>query len=520
MTDLEKIQKIRDNPILWIELFGKIPDKSGKVVKLKMNPQQKYLMTNMQKYNIVLKSRQLGISSICMIYSLYLTLTKPNVTCLLMSHSMGSVSENFAKLRAMYDYLPDYVKLRETANNRTMLQFENHSKIICCTCGSKDNCRGSSIIFAHISEASSCKEENLNTQLVAIEQALVPGGKLIIESTAKGVGNTFHTLWTGAVGNENNYMPFFFPWWSDKGKNSMFGKEYKEFAELYKAREGHSLTVDELDETEQWLYDKGTTLEMLMWRRIKIRNNGESAFVQEFPSNDTEAFLNSDGANVFDIKAIHERLMGVDKYTKILKSPENLPKEVKPYKQYLKIWEYPQKGKRYYIGGDFSEGLSGKHDYSVIEVFDINGFQCAEFRTNKVKPYIMAEILWRLGLYFNRALMCIERASAGQTIISKLVEEYRYMNMVRYKYFDRARGKRSSKWGWETSQTSKPKMINDFVEMFETGQMCINSKELLNEMKVFQSEDGKMGAVVGSHDDTVMATALAIIAMREKAYYA
>ena len=495
-----------------METFVSVPDKPGRVVKLKLTPEQRWLMKHKQKYNIVLKSRQLGISTVAMCYALYLALTKKNITCLMMSFSIKSVSVIFSKLRTIYDYLPDYVKLKETANNRTELAFENNSKIMVATCGTQDNARGSTLAFAHLSEVG-LMNENLETQLVAIEQALAPGSCIILESTAKGL-NKFHDLWQKAVSKENNYVPFFFPWYKDK---RMFASEYIEFSEMYKARNGKYLEENELDEKEQLLYDKGATLHMLMWRRVRIKNTDEEFFMQEFPSTPTEAFLNSDGANIFDIKCIHERLINIDKYAKFLQIPKNISPILKQNKQYLKIWKYPVSGERYYVGSDCAEGLAGDHDYSVIEVLDSDGFQCAEFRTNRIKPYIFSEILYEMALYYNNALLCIERASAGITIIEKIRDTYKYVNMMRYKSFD-AKGKAVRKWGWETSQSSKPKMINSFVELFETGGMCVNSKELLKEMKLFQSVDGKMCAISG-HDDCVMAMALAIVAMINRVHY-
>lgn len=513
MTDAEKLKIIINDPMLWMKTFANIPDKEGRVVRFNPTPQQLYLIKNMQKYNVILKARQGGISSVIMLYAIYLALTKPNVTCLLMSHSMQSVSENFSKLRAMYDYLPEYIKLKETANNRTMLSFDNHSKIVCCTCGAKDNARGSSLILAHISEVGLCKDENVQAQLIAIGQAVVPGGKIFLESTARGI-NSFHTIWSKAVNGESSYYPIFFPWYKEK---RMFADEYIEFSELWKARKGQYLTEEELDETEQWLLERGATIQMLMWRRIKIMNDGEGAFMQEFPSTPEEAFLNSDGANIFDVKCIYDRLLNLDKYTSILKIPNTISPVLKQNKRYLKIWKYPIVGERYYIGCDSAEGLGGEHDYSVIEVLDKDGFQCAEFRSNKIKPYAFAEILYEMARYYDNALVCIERASAGITIIEKLRDTYRYQNLMKYKSFD-ARGKTVRKWGWETSQTSKPKMINAFVELFETGGICINSKELLNEMKLFQSDGGKMSAVSG-HDDCVMSMALAIVAFIHRIHY-
>ena len=67
------------------------------------------------------------------------------------------------------------------------------------------------------------------------------------------------------------------------------------------------------------------------------------------------------------------------------------------------------------------------------------------------------------------------------------------------------------KVGWQTNTKTKPMLVNDFVELFETKQMIIKSKDLLQEMKVYEfADDGKMGAITGSHDDLVMAMGMAL----------
>ena len=62
-------------------------------------------------------------------------------------------------------------------------------------------------------------------------------------------------------------------------------------------------------------------------------------------------------------------------------------------------------------------------------------------------------------------------------------------------------------------------MINDFVELFETNQLVINSKDLLSEMKIFSFKDGKMSAIQGSHDDLVISFALAIVGIKSGVNY-
>ena len=64
MTLQEKVQKILSTPVLWGETFCKVINKLGKKVQFILNPQQKQLINSLEKYNIVLKSRQLGITTV------------------------------------------------------------------------------------------------------------------------------------------------------------------------------------------------------------------------------------------------------------------------------------------------------------------------------------------------------------------------------------------------------------------------------------------------------------------------
>lgn len=166
---------------------------------------------------------------------------------------------------------------------------------------------------------------------------------------------------------------------------------------------------------------------------------------------------------------------------------------------------------------DSGEGI-GK-DYSTVVVFDEDGEEVAMFKNNKIKPFEYAEIVNYIGHYFNKGILVVERASAGHTIIEKLRYEYKYMNMLKYKTYD-ARGKKKTKVGFETSSKSKGLIINNFREMFETGNIKLNSKETLEEMKVFEvKENGSMGAMQGYHDDLVMATAMALEGLKQGTYY-
>lgn len=513
MTNQEKLHRILADPILWIETFVNIVDKKGQLVPFKFNPQQKYIMRNKNKFNICLKSRQLGITSVALAFSLYMAITKPNSTCMIMSYSLDSANNIFEKLKQMYNDLPDCVRLETIANNRKELKFVNHSRIIVCTCGSKDNARGATLNFVHLSEVA-FMNEYLDKQLTAIEQALVPDGCMILESTANGL-NRFSELWNKSVSGEAPlWKPFFFSWVQDK---RMFADEYKEYRKRYKNIYGSYIAEDELDEKEIALMNKGASFDQLMWRRLKISNTSEEKFCQEFPSNPVEAFV-STGSGIFNAAIIQERLNSLNNTPKFKLPVSGIDPIIKKYNKYLTIWKLPVRGQRYYIGVDTGEGLGGSNDYSVISVINKDGFQCAEWRSNKVKPYEFAELVFKMAIWYNKGLLVIEKASAGHTVVDKIRHDYHYVNMYKYKAYDQKSGKSKRKIGWETTSKSKPMMISDMQEMFETGQCLVNSKDLLQEMKLFELVDGSMKAVSG-HDDTVMAFAMVLQGLKSGQYY-
>lgn len=508
MTHEEKIKIIWNDPRLFIENFIQIVDKRGKIVPFRLNELQDDFLSQMEKYNIILKSRQLGFSVFALAYSLYISITRANSTCLLMSYSIDSATGIFEKLKQMYFTIPDVIKPSLINNNKKELKFENGSRIIVATCGNKDVARGLTISFAHLSEVAFMKD-TISKQLLAIEQALTPSAKIILESTANGY-NYFSEIWNKAKSSENMYKPYFANWYENK---SMFKDDYINAVEIWKARNnGELLTLAELDAEELDLHKLGATIEQLMWRRLKIANNGGGDkglqnFYQEFPSTDTQAFI-STGNSVFDSKKIDERLRYLPRHLN-----RNQLKGLKDILQnYLNnslfIWEKPKLDMKYYLGVDSAEGVG--QDYSVIQVFSEEGVQVAEFRNNKIAPHVFAQVVLELGKYYNRGQLIVEKASAGHTVVSKLRHDYRYRNMYMHKEYD-ARGRAKKKVGYVTNSKTKPLMVNKFREMFEENQIVINSKTLLEEMKVFKIEGDKMGAISGMHDDCVMSTAMAIM---------
>lgn len=519
-TAKEKYKWFVKHPQKWIETFVKIPNKNGKIVSFKFNPMQKDFFYGIDKYNIILKARQGGMSVCICALALYYAITQDNIDCLLLSHTDESTRKVFNKLKIMFKTIPDWLRPKTDRNNRAELAFENGSTISCHTLGKRDVARGSSIKLIHLSEFGFVGDQ-AQKQLLSLEQSLVPSGKLIIESTANGIGNYYHDVYWKSVNNENAYKAFFFNWIDT---SCMFEDDYIEAERIYKnIHSGKTLTYDELNEDELALikkYGDKITIPMLIWRRNKISSAGEDGFRQEFPENSMEAFL-STGNAVFSNEIIHKNQQRIESQKEKYipkKKIVDLPILLKDYyNKSFKIYELPRSGDRYVIGADISQGV-GK-DYHVAVVYHLKtGKEVAIFRNNKLRPDQMADVINALGRYYNKALISVELASGGHATIERLYYTLKYRNMTRYQSYDDF-GKGITQIGYSTNSKTKGIVINTLREMFEKGLIQVNSKELLEEMTVFQCIDGKYGAMAGKHDDIIMATAICCETIKSPIFY-
>ncbi|MDF2544256.1 MAG: Terminase-like family [Herbinix sp.] len=504
-----------EHKIDWIETFIKIADKESNIVPFILTDEQREFVDNLDKENVVLKSRQLGLSSVVIALSIRACIVKDNITSVLISHDQKSTNAIFAKLKQQFFSLPDWIRPELLTNNRQELSFANGGKITCMTAGNKDLLRGETVTgYAHLSEFAFWK--NPEKQMKAISQAISETGIVVIESTADGF-NKFSETYYQAKNGENSYKPFFFNWINGK---TLFLNHYRNSVTRYTAIHGKPLSINDLDETEIELRSLGATLDQLTWRRQKIATDGLETFNVEYPSTDTECFT-STGTQLFDAKRIETTLTSIirDKIKplakdKIIGLPVLLQQH---YGTSLSIWKIPVPKEKYYIGVDCSEGIG--QDYSTAIVLDKNGEQVAEFKNNKIKPYQLADIIDTLGRYYNKGKLIVEKASGGHALIQRLKYEKKYGNMEKYKAYDEFNRVRYET-GFDTNNKTKSLMVNEAREWFEKGLLRVWSRELLEEMKVYIMHDnGSMGAVSGSHDDLVMALCLAIVGIKSYNYY-
>lgn len=265
----------------------------------------------------------------------------------------------------------------------------------------------------------------------------------------------------------------------------------------------------------------GATFRQLMFRRYYIETNSLEKFQREFPTTPDEAFQTSNVA-VFETKKIIERLQNVVPPIATNEIYEELPDVLKPYiNKELFIYHMPKRGMKHYGGVDVASGTGGNNDNSTCTIFNAEGQQVASLYANDIPVYKFAEIVNSLGRFFNYAFLAVERNSYGLPLLEKLRKEYGYMNLLKQKIFNEKGTKKKLQLGFMTTSVTKPIIINDMKENFELGLINIECVQTLEEMKIYQDNNGKMGNKKGIklHDDLVIAVAMACQSMKQSKYY-
>ena len=172
----------------------------------------------------------------------------------------------------------------------------------------------------------------------------------------------------------------------------------------------------------------------------------------------------------------------------------------------LTVWREPKSSTPYCIGVDTAEGLV-HGDYSCIQVLDVRTAEQVAIWHGHIPPDTLANEVYNLALWYNGALTCVESNNHGLTTIVQL-RHLGHPNMFRKRTLNQATTKVSLEFGWKTTRTSKPLLIDDLGMALRSGELKIHDRYTLAELWTYTRND--RGSMSGSpHDDRVMALALA-----------
>jgi hypothetical protein len=453
---------------IFIEEWLRIRTKTTNRTDFLLNRAQREYSRQCTKQNVVLKARQLGITTYIAARFFVQTITRRGTLSMQVTQDRESAEDIFRIVRRFWEKLPDDWRsglLRTSHCNARQLVFPNLDSEYCLASAQENAGRGRTIQNLHCSEVSRWGRRG-DEALASLRAAVVPGGDIVLESTPNGAGGLFYEEWQRAV--DTGYTPHFFPWWFDAAYILEPGADFA------------ALTERELELAAL----HGLKIEQIAWRR-KQWASFRGLAVQEYAEDPVSCFRAS-GECVFDLAAVDHALQGSGE---ALEARDN---------QRLAIWLPTQPGRRYVIGVDpAGGGIEG--DYSCAEVIDRQmGTQCAELHGHW-PPREFAQRLVALGKEYNMALLAVERNNHGYGVLACL-RTLQYPQVFVQKGQD----------GWLTSAVSRPAMIENLASVLMEEPGLFRSPRLLNECRTFvRYADGNTGASPGTHDDCVMALAIA-----------
>lgn len=284
----------------FIETFLKIQTKDQKLVPLRLNEAQKYFLRivmevmsqNKPVRLVVLKARQMGISTFIEAFLFTMAMLNPDTNCLIVSHSRDSSKRIYRMSEVFLDNLPPEIRPMVSSRTQNLVRFENpddqsrvdnpglRSQIQIGTAKNLDLGASFTLHAVHASEVARKGWADPETTMLSITNAVpyLPGTFIAVESTAQGMGGYFYELWQRAMSGKSEWVPVFIPWF--------IVKEY----EMELSEEERGAMLSSLTEEEKYLMSEFSpvmTLEKLAWRRktIDIECQGKiSLFRQEYPS--------------------------------------------------------------------------------------------------------------------------------------------------------------------------------------------------------------------------------------------
>jgi hypothetical protein len=540
-----------------IENFLWIRTKENTLIRLQLNRTQRFVLEIIEYLwlhsvpvrIIILKARQEGISTLIEAILFVLTIMISNTRSNIISYNKKSVINIYRMSDRFYMHLPESIRPKTKYYTKESMYFEDpdpryslDSEILIDLAKNVKAGRSETINNVHVSEVALMEEViELVTSLLGSMPKFKPLTFVALESTAYGTGNYFHQEWKKSI-----------PWKKARGiiergdKNELFGKNIGIFIpwfwhEEYKLKppKTYVLNTDIKVYGDEKKYKKAYNLSMaqMYWRKLVIEsqecNWDIEKFQQEYPSNDTEAFLAA-GRCVFNTKIIDEMIdetkdpiaVGELKLIKDMdiKKPRIWPiiEFVENPTGYLSIWEFPKKFKlirdartgevirkdmiSYRIGSDVAEGkiiTENKTDYSTAEVLRQDTMKVVARIKVKVDPDVFADYLYMLGYWYNFAGLGVEKNNHGTVVVRNLQRRYGmlYFRLI----LNEKNDKKSKEYGWYTGPTERPIMIDDLVRLIRQRGINIPSKETLEEMLSFiHHPSGKIKAENGAWDDEVI----------------
>lgn len=459
---------------------------------------------------IVLKARQIGMSTIIEAIVFVMAMFVENMRGLIIAHELDA-SEHLLSMTTNYwnSFPLKALYTTKHASTKRLGWKEPNSQIHITTAKNVASGRSRTIHVLHASEVAFWPDPD--TLMTGLRQSVPNSANsvMILESTANGLGNYFATTWDEAVEGENEYIPLFFPW-----------HKHPEYTAEAIGLPFNDLPVADTPEQiqeEKALRAMGIGDNRLAWRRWAIKNNCNNdihKFHQEYPTTPEEAFI-STGTNIFPLpklRACYQPLAGVR--GNLVRERTGRVRFQKNAEGPLKIFKKPSENIDYgvyMVSGDPTRTTYG--DPACIQVLNRRTWEQVAISRIRIDPANFAEEMAKVGTYYNNAMLVPEISGPGYATIGALLQ-MDYLYLFKNQWADKAPGKIADNYGWETTMKRKHWAIGNLLKAVIDGDITIHDSETFNEMRNFVAmAQGEMGpSDPKGHDDTVMALAISLTA--------
>ena len=368
-SEIKEYALCMKSPQYFIEKYAKIISLDKGLVPFQLYPYQKKMFEQFERnrFNVVLACRQSGKSISACGYLLWFALFQPEKSIAILANKGATAREMLARITIMLENIPFFLQPGVKALNKSNIDFSNNSRIIAAAT-SGQSIRGLSINLLYLDEFAFVERA---AEFYTSTYPVISSGvdtKIIVTSTANGIGNTFHKIWEGSVQGVNEYSNFRVDW------HDVPGRDQK-------------------------------------WKEETINNTSQVQFDQEFGNTffgTGDTLINAQ--TLLDLRASNP--------VRILEGQDML------------VYKEPVKGHEYMLTADVSKGRG--QDYSSFSLIDISVRpfeQVAVYRNNTISPLLFPNIIYKYANVYNKAYCVIESNDQGAVVCNGLYYDLEYENV-------------------------------------------------------------------------------------------
>lgn len=455
ITKQEKVEEILrcgKDPIYFINKYVSIQHPVKGRIPFSTYEFQDDVVRDVQqhRFNIVLKSRQLGLSTVSAAYAAWYALFHKDKNILVIATKLPTAINFIKKVKVALANVPEWLIMGTITANKQNVNFSNGSQIIAIPT-SEDAGRSEALSLLIVDEAAFIRGfEDIWTGLWP---TISTGGRALILSTPNGVGGMYYDLWVGAESGQNNFNPIKLPWYIHPEHDEAWFKE--ETKGMPKRKVAQEMLCDFLSSGDTFLQSED--LERL---RDEIR---EPIAKEGFDSN-------------------------------------------------VWIWKRPESNTRYVISADVARGDAA--DYSTFHIINADKCEVVAEYMGKIPPEKLAVLLDEWGRKYNNALACPENNTFGYFTCVWLRDNgyprmyYNMRNGGNADPFAFVQPDTSNIPGFSTQGNTRPQILTKLGELIRSNQIKIYSQRLYTQMQSFVWINSKPVALKGSHDDLIMSLAI------------